>query len=75
MQDVGQVKGEGTHLSFAHDLAVGADPDDEDELLPGRLLIVGVLHAHIPVRRLGVVQLVAQLGEASRSGRRELQLV
>ena len=73
MWDAGST--ENTYLGFAHDLAVGADPDDEDELLPDRLLIVGVLYAHVPVGRLGVVQLVAELGEASRSGRRERQLV
>ena len=64
-----------THLRFAHDLAVGPDPDDQDELLALGLLVVRVLYARVRVRRLAVVELVAQFREPSRSGRGQLQLV
>ena len=64
-----------THLGLAHDLAAGPDPDDEDELLARGLLVVRVLHARVRERRLPVVQLLAQLREAPRSGRRQHQLV
>ena len=64
-----------THLGLAHDLAVGADPDDKDELLALGLLVVRVLHADIRVRRLPGIQLLAQLLEAPRAGRGERELV
>ena len=64
-----------THLGLAHALAAGPDPDDEDELLARGLLVVRVLHTRVRERRLPVVQLLAQLREAPRSGRRQLELV
>ena len=35
------------HLGFAHDFAVGPDPDDEDELFALGFLVVRVAHADV----------------------------
>ena len=45
-----------TYLRLTHHLATFTDPLHKDKLLPLRLLVIGVLHAHIRVRRFRVVE-------------------
>lgn len=65
----------GRYLGFPHDLAPRPYPDDEDELLAFRLLVVRVLHADIREGCLRVVEMLAQLFQAPRAGRGQLKPV
>ena len=58
------------YLCLPHYLATRPDPSNEDELLTFRFLIVGILNSYISVGSLGVLEVLAQFFQTSRSGGR-----
>jgi len=59
--------GDETCLGLPHDFGVFANPDDQNELFPLGLLVVGEAHTSVSIRGLGVVQKTAQLVQTTRT--------